>query len=232
MSNGKFRLLESFRTTFAGRVYKHRNSTVGNKIARELFEDLFIHSVSAKYAVHLNQGIVAVNRGGGVHGRVIRRNDSVFGRIPAAAKSSNLQGYAVPEGPIADARIGCEVKIVAKAQLKQIDRVVSDLDNFLSRVRQISQNCINVAIVGVNHEPDYVGYEGRRRFKGKLSKGETATVILRLGQLSGRYDELLILPFEATNQRPFPFMWLNAHGVDLDYGAALARIGQVYDQRF
>lgn len=232
MSNGNFRLLETFRKAFAGRIYKHRDSTVGNKIARELFEDILAHGVSTKYGSDVNQNIVAVNRGGLVHGRVIRRNDSVFGKLPAAAKSVSIQGFAVPEGPIADARIGCEVKIVAKAQLKQIDRVISDLDNFLLRVQQISQTCINVAVVGVNHEPEYMGYEGRRRFKGRLSKGETATVISRLSQLTGRYDELLILSFKATNQRPFLFTWLNTQKVDLDYGAALTRIGQTYDQRF
>ena len=32
MANGTFKLLETFRTTFAGTVYKHRNSTLGNKI--------------------------------------------------------------------------------------------------------------------------------------------------------------------------------------------------------
>lgn len=29
MANGKFRLLEAFRKTFAGTLYKHRNSTLG-----------------------------------------------------------------------------------------------------------------------------------------------------------------------------------------------------------
>ena len=46
MANGKFRLLETFRTTFAGTVYKHRDSTLGNKIGRQLFEDLLTHEVS------------------------------------------------------------------------------------------------------------------------------------------------------------------------------------------
>lgn len=45
MANGKFRLLEAFRKTFAGTLYKHRNSTLGNKIGRELFEDLLAHEL-------------------------------------------------------------------------------------------------------------------------------------------------------------------------------------------
>jgi hypothetical protein len=46
------------------------------------------------------------------------------------------------------------------------------------------------------------------------------------------YDELLVLSFFATNQRPYPFKWLNSNQADLDYGAALAKIGETYQHRF
>jgi hypothetical protein len=46
------------------------------------------------------------------------------------------------------------------------------------------------------------------------------------------YDELLIFPFAATNQPPFPFAWLSARKAELDYGAALTRIGILYQRRF
>ena len=62
MANGKFRLLETFRTTFAGTVYKHRDSTLGNKIGRQLFEDLLTHQVSLIYGEHVGRGAGVVNR--------------------------------------------------------------------------------------------------------------------------------------------------------------------------
>ena len=64
MANGKFRLLEAFRQAFAGRLYKHRDSGVGNRIGRELFEDLFRHDSSSRYTQHVRQGTGVVNRGG------------------------------------------------------------------------------------------------------------------------------------------------------------------------
>lgn len=67
MSNGTYRLLEPFRTTFAGTVYKHRNSTLGNRIGRALFEDLLALAVSDAYAVHVCEGLGVVNSGGKIH---------------------------------------------------------------------------------------------------------------------------------------------------------------------
>ncbi|MGH7331253.1 MAG: hypothetical protein ACREKS_00625 [Candidatus Rokuibacteriota bacterium] len=235
MANGKFRLLETFRTTFAGTVYKHRDSSLGNKIGRQLFEDVLLHGVSSLYREHVAQGSGVVNSGGRIHTpRTIRRNDSVFGRPPAgAALQPPAPGFVVPEGPVAEPRIGCEVKIIAKSQQKQIDRVISDLENFALRMRSLSNNTINVAVVGVNQESDYVGHEGERAFKHRLRNQEPLTTMARLReQLLGRYDELLVLPFKATNQTPYPFAWTNAPLVELDYGAALTRIGDLYQRRF
>ena len=134
---------------------------------------------------------------------------------------------------MAEPRIGCEVKIIAKSQQKQIDRVISDLDNFARRTKSLSKKCIiNIAIVGVNHESDYVGYEGQRAFRHKLRTQEATTVVARLRQLTGVYDELLILEFRATNQAPYPFRWMDTKQADLDYGAMLTRVGEQYQQRF
>src|SRR5262245_15632280 len=141
MANGAFKLLETFRTTFAGTVYKHRNSTLGNKIGRQLFEDLLGHLVSRLYREDVELGVGVVNSGGRIHTpRAIRRNDSVFGRPPAGARlGPPPAGLAVPEGPVAEPRIGCEVKIIAKSQQKQIDRVISDLENFALRMQSLNE---------------------------------------------------------------------------------------------
>src|SRR6266508_1574068 len=77
MSNGKFRLLEAFRRTFLNTVYQHRNSTLGNKIGRELFEDLLHLRVSPLYSEHVRDLSAVVNIGGKIHTpRAIRRNGS------------------------------------------------------------------------------------------------------------------------------------------------------------
>lgn len=235
MANGKFRLLESFKRTFAGAIYKHRDSTLGNRIGRELFEDCLAHQVSHRYGEHARARAVVVNSGGRIHTpKAIRRNDSVLGKPPAGVRVVPAKaGFSVSEGPVAEPRIGCEVKILAKSQQKQIDRVINDLDGFATRMRSLSRKCINVAIVGVNHEPDYEGHEGQRTFKDRLKNREPAKVTAKLREeLLGRYDELIILPFKATNQPPYPFSWLSERRVDLDYGAALTRLGELYQQRF
>jgi hypothetical protein len=235
MANGKFRLLEAFRRTFAGTLYKHRNSTLGNKIGRELFEDLLALLVSARYTEHVERGAGVVNSGGRIHSpRAIRRNDSIFGKPPAGVSLQARKGsLSIPEGPVAEPRLGCEVKIIAKSQQKQIDRVISDLENFSLRMKSLSRKCINVAIVGVNQESDYVGYEGERAFRHTLRDQEPVGVMAKLKeQLLGRYDELLILRFKATNQPPYPFAWVDAHRVELDYGSALTRVGGLYQRRF
>jgi hypothetical protein len=234
MSNGNFKLLEAFRATFAGQVYKHRDSTLGNKIGRCLFEDLLAHSVSNRYAQHVAGGQGVVNGGGKIQTpRDIRRNDSVFGKPPAAANVARIAGFSVPEGPVAEPRIGCEVKIIAKSQQKQIDRVINDLDGFARRIQRLNKKCINMAVVGVNHESDYVGHEGERIFKHALKRQEPFKVMQKLKErLIDLYDELVLLNFRATNQPPYPFAWTGSHVVDLEYGAALTRIGEEYQRRF
>ena len=134
---------------------------------------------------------------------------------------------------MAEPRIGSEVKIIAKSQQKQIDRVINDLDGFARRMKALNKRCINIAIVGVNHEPDYEGHEGQRIFRHTLREREPEQVTARLAEeLAGLYDELLVFPFLATNQPPYHFDWLDGPSADLDYGAALSRVGEQYQRRF
>jgi len=73
-------------------------------------------------------------------------------------------GYVVARGPIATVEIGVEVKILAKAMIKQIDRVTNNLRNQVAQFRRGGGNPICVAIVGVNHAARCVSYEGDRAF--------------------------------------------------------------------
>ena len=235
MANGTFRLPERFKNTFFGARYDHRNSSLGNIIGRELFEDLLVHSGSIAYVDHGRHGRTVANRGGKIHTpRAIRRNDSILGRPPAGfTLKPPASGFSVFEGPVAEPRVGCELKVLAKSQLKQIGRVISDLERFADRMKSLNPRCINVAVVGVNYESDYVGWEGERPYRHRLTANEPEIVSARLSEaLLDRYDELLIFRFRATNQSPYPFGWVQPKQVDLDYGAALTRIGELYQSRF
>lgn len=69
---------------------------------------------------------------GKIYGRRrVRRNDSFSGKPPAGELDiRRADGFVVSEGVIAEPHMGCEVKILAKAQQRQIDRVLSDLRGF------------------------------------------------------------------------------------------------------
>ncbi|OFV89946.1 MAG: hypothetical protein A3H95_09665 [Acidobacteria bacterium RIFCSPLOWO2_02_FULL_64_15] len=55
----------------------------------------------------------------------------------------------------------------------------------------------------------------------------------RIGELEHEFDEVLILPFQATNEAPtFPFAWVDEGKTRRDCGAILTRIGSLYDERF
>ena len=50
-------------------------------------------------------------------------------------------------------------------------------------------------------------------------------------RVAREFDEFLILRFEATNEAPYRFSWANKNDTHLDYGAALVRISQRYQDR-
>ena len=177
--------------------------------------------------------IVTVN--GEIYGRKrVRRNDSFSGRPPAGELDIRTPtGSDVSEGVIAEPHIGCEVKILAKAQQKQIDRVINDLRGFGVRMRSLHARCINVAVVGVNHESEYVSYEGERQYRDRLRAHEATQTEQRVQEIHGDFDEVLVLPFRASNEAPtFPFAWMDEGKTRRDYGAILTRIGSLYDERF
>ncbi len=142
-------------------------------------------------------------------------------------------------GQIATVEIGIEVKILAKAMIKQIDRVVNDLRNQAAQFKRGAGNPICVAIVGVNEAPSYVGYEGKRRFPttgrdGFLHPYQEAPEAERrlLQDARSAYDEFLVFRFRATNKPPYPFEWQSLPDTHMDYAAALTRISREYERRF
>lgn len=168
-----------------------------------------------------------------------RRGDGTFGELIPGQTAIIDPGYAVARGPIATVEIGVEVKVLFKAMIKQIDRVMNDLRNQVTEFRQGGGNPISVAVIGVNHAEKCVTYEGERPWPTTGSGGflhpsqEAADAENRLlTDARKHFDEFLILRFKATNTPPFPFEWVNAAETRVDYSAALTRISSRYQQRF
>jgi hypothetical protein len=234
-----FRLLRAFRQLFEGRVYRHRASTQGDVVAIELYEDLVSVGRSARFVEAVRRGDRVLNLRNVRRGVRARRGDATFGQLIPGETAVAVPGCAVSRGPIATVEIGVEVKILAKAMIKQIDRVISDLGRQVEQFRRGGGNPISVGIVGVNHAHRYVSYEGRRKFPTSGQGGrphphqEAAEAERRLrADAAPNFDEFLVLKFRAPNERPFSFEWVDYDEVRLDCAAALARISNLYQQRF
>jgi hypothetical protein len=172
-------------------------------------------------------------------GVAARRGDGTFGELIPGEVSIVDEGYRVGRGPIATVEIGVEVKILAKAMIKQIDRVINDLRNQVIQFKKGGGHPICVGIIGVNHAASTVSYEGDRQFPTTGRHGflhpfqEAAEAERRLkAEVAPDFDEFLPLRFKATNVAPFPFEWVNYKETQLDYAAALSRISSRYQQRF
>src|SRR6185436_12028137 len=102
----------------------------GDFVAMHLYEDLIGINRSPKLieaALSRKDRVLNVqNRRRGVSAR---RGDGTFGEIIPGEPAITDAGYSVSRGPIATVEIGVEVKILAKAMIKQIDRVITDLRN-------------------------------------------------------------------------------------------------------
>lgn len=234
----KYRLLEAFADLFLGKRYNHRRSHLGDHVASFLYEDLFDLGRSAKLVERVRTAGAVLNTANLTVGRTARRGDGTFGEAVPDQPSIEVRGSSVRRGRIAAVEIGAETKVLAKAMIKQIDRVNNDLRTQADHFRTTSPNAICVAIVGVNHAPRYVSVEGRRKFKtdGKRAKHpiqEAPDAIQRLRSIAlPKFDEFLLLPFSATNVKPFPFDWVNEAELKAQYAAALTRISREYEQRF
>ncbi len=234
----KYRLLDAFAKLFSGTRYNHRRSQLGDHVAAFLYEDLFDLARSSKLVERVKAASVVLNTSNLTVGRAARRGDGTFGEAVPGLPSAEVDGYAVKRGRIAAVEVGAETKILAKAMIKQIDRVINDLRTQSDHFRASSPRAICVAIVGVNHAANYVSVEGNRKFAtdGKHAKHpiqEASEAIARLRSLAlPKFDEFLVLPFSATNIKPFPFEWINETELKAEYAAALTRVSREYEQRF
>jgi hypothetical protein len=147
-------------------------------------------------------------------------------------------GLLVARGEIANIEIGAETKILAKAMIKQIDRVIGDLMRQVEEFKRTGGRPICVGIVGINCATTYTSYEGQREWptdgkKHKHPVQEASEAERRLAdRAKSSFDEFLTLRFRATNVDPFPFEWVDFEQTAKEYGALLVRVSREYDTRF
>lgn len=147
--------------------------------------------------------------------------------------------YIVALGEVASIEIGTEVKVLAKAMIKQVDRVGTDLINQAAEFKRSNPRAICIGIVGVNNAPIYRGLEGAREYV-TTGKGGYLHPIQEAAQAEQKFvsrvatslDELVVFRFVATNMVPLSFAWLNRAQTEKEYGAALVRIALAYENRF
>lgn len=236
----EYRLLTEFRNLFEGKKYIHRASNLGDFVAMHLYEDLAVLNRSQKFAVGVSTKERVLNVQNRRKGIQVRRGDGTFGEIIPNETPITDPGYRVARGPVATVEIGVEVKILAKAMIKQIDRVIGDLTKQVTHFKYRSGSCepLCVAVVGINFAPVTTGYEADRSYrtdgvKHKHPFQEAPEAQRRLiANAAPAYDEFLILRYRATNEPPFPFEWVDFADTVQEYGAILTRISRNYEKRF
>jgi len=247
-----YRLLNEFESLFKGKPYQHRASNQNDLICAEFFEDLLTLARSPKFVAHVESKQCVVNAGNKVHGVRARRGDGTFGELVPGETPTLSKDYQVSRGIIATIEIGAECKVLSKAMIKQIGRVMNDMRDQVAQFRRgTGSKPITVAIVGVNHADHTVGYEGSQTWKtgwvervnaatGRAQRQyhkhpieEAAEAIKRLTQeVRPHYDEMLVLRYKATNEMPFPFNWVDISETQRDYAALLTKVSREYEQRF
>ena len=194
----EYGLLKAFRSLFEGTQYLHRDSSLGDWVASYLYEDLYTLRKSSKLHKRIAAGVRVLNTQNRTVGIARRRGDGTFGELVPSATAIREEGLAVARGPVATIEIGVETKILAKAMIKQIDRVVGDLVRQTEEFKKRGGNPICVGIVGVNSSEVYTSYEGERafltdgrRYKHPLQEAQDATARLEQ-RAQPSFDEFLI----------------------------------------
>ena len=232
-----YKLLKAFESLFVGVPYLHRNSTQGDYVASFLVDDLYALGRSPKLNAAVDTQDLVLNMANKTVGLQHRRGDGTFGIIVPGEPPTKSHAYTVSMGEVANIHLGAEVKILAKAMIKQLDRVGSDMENQAAEFRKHGNSPICVGIVAVNYSTAYTSFEGSRSFPtdGKKYKHpiqEAATAEARLlSRVGSKFDELLCLRFAASNVAPFAFSWLDPTVTMKQYGAALVRLSVLFDKR-
>lgn len=233
-----YKLLTEFRGLFDGVKYLHRVSNQGDRVASFLYEDLRALGRSPKLVAVISSKSHVINSGNKTVGKDARRGDGTFGERVPNVPPIVIPGISVAFGEVATLEIGAEVKVLAKAMRKQLDRVCTDLANQVTEFKKHGGNPICVGVVGVNRADSYTSYEGRRSYptdgkKYPHPKQEADQVEQDItNRVRSKFDELLLLRFRASNKRPYSFSWVDQPHTEAEYGAALLRVSIAYESRF
>ena len=233
-----YQLLDRFRSLFEGVRYRHRDSSLGDSVAWCLPEDIYALNRSAKFNGRVDAREAVLNVQNKLTGINARRGDGTFGELIPHAIAVDIPGFVVARGPVATVEIGTEVKVLANSMIKQIDRVLNDLQNQVREFKTAGGNPITVGIVGINQADYYISYEGDAEHptgaKGKKHPIQEAAEAERrlLAKAAPAFDEFVILRYRAWNEPPYEFEWVNQPQTEMDYGAVLTRIIRKYDARF
>lgn len=240
MAEAPLRLLAAFRGLFDSVRYLHRVSNLGDRVSVELYEDLYALGRSPK----LVRSVDGLRRGVGPANATVtlqrmRRGDGTFGELLEPARARRFPGFRVARGAVATIDCGAEMKVLNKAMIKQIDRVVNDLEKQVRNWQRVSPQVASLAVIGVNHADRAVGYEGDRVFptdgrshKHPIQEAAAAEQHLRARVVEqGIYDEVLLLRYRATNEPPYPFEWVDERQSEQLYRAALIRLSQMLERR-
>jgi hypothetical protein len=233
-----YKLLAAFESLFAGVKYLHRNSTHGDHVASFLVDDLHALGRSRKLVQAVDSGDLVLNVRNKTVGRSHRRGDGTFGTAIPGVPGVSVGIYNAQLGEVANIQIGAEVKILAKAMIKQLDRVGTDMENQAAEFRRHGNAPICIGVVAVNYAPVYRSFEGDkewitdgRRYKHPIQEATEAERRL-LTRVRDKFDELIGLRFVATNMDPLAFRWLDEMSTHKEYGAALVRLSALYDKRY
>ncbi len=240
----QFRMLDAFRALFEGKRYLHRSSGQGDRISRELYEDLYNIKRSAKFNNSVDQEIRGLNLRNIRQGVSARRGDGTFGALIPGQPVVRQKNAAVPCGRVATLDIGIEVKILNKAMIKQINDRIAGLQGqaeYFSRGRDQRRrgNPITVAVIGLNCAKYTIGYEGSRSYRTDGTgdqphpSQEVDEVARRLdAEVRPHFDEMIVLRYKATNDAPYAFQSADENETRAGYGASLVRIALEFDSRF
>jgi hypothetical protein len=238
MTNREFALLKAFRGLFEGTRYKHRDSSLGDFVASHLYEDLVALDKAPTLVRRVRTKECVVNLANKTVGKPSRRGDGTFGELVPTVVAVAEKSLQVARGELANIQIGAETKILAKAMIKQIDRVIGDLARQVQEFRRAGGNPICAAFVGVNYAESYTSYEGDRpwptdgkKYKHPVQEAADAEQRLREKALP-HFDEFQFLPFRASNVPPYPFGWVDYEETSKEYAALLLRVSRAYEERF
>lgn len=239
------KLLDAFKGLFSSK-YRHRVSTHGDAVASQFYEDIYDYAAasgaSPQYIRQVDAATLVYNKANKVTGQLIggirvRRGDGLLGQSVPGQPVHSVPGYIVKRGKVANIRMGVEAKILSTAMARQFDRLIGDIWKQQRMFKAVSPDSITVVLIGVNHSPTYRSYEGEKSYDSSPQK-EAARTMERLGhelttyQGQESYDEILFLPFAATNVAPYAFDWLDWSETTAAYNAALVRLANLYQSRF